>query len=44
MPEKGWKSISVRDAVFDKLKKKAEKEHRTVTNMAEVIILEATGK
>ena len=43
MPEKGWKSISVRDAVFDKLKKKAEKEHRTVTNMAEVIILEATA-
>jgi hypothetical protein len=42
MPEKGWKSVSVRDEVFAKLKKKAEKEHRSVTNMAEVIILDAT--
>jgi predicted CopG family antitoxin len=42
MPVKGWKTITVRDEVFTKLKKKAEKEHRSVTNMAEVIILEAT--
>ncbi len=42
MPVKGWKTITVRDEVFDKLKKKAEKEHRSVTNMAEFIILEAT--
>ena len=43
MPEKGWKSISVRDSVFEKLEKKAKAEHRTVTNMAEVILLEATS-
>jgi hypothetical protein len=33
----------VRDAVFEKLKK-AEKEHRTVTNMAEIVIFGATAK
>lgn len=44
MPYKGWKTIAVRDAVFEGLKKKADKEHRTVTNMAELIMLEALKK
>lgn len=44
MPEKGWRNVSVRDVVFEKVEKKAEKEHRTVTNMVEVILLEATEK
>ena len=43
MPYEGWKTVAVRDEVYAKLKKKADKEHRSVTNMAEVIILEATG-
>lgn len=42
MPVKGWKTISVKDEVYAKLKKKADKEHRSITNMAEVILLEAT--
>lgn len=44
MPEKGWKTLVVREDIYAKLKKKAEKEHRSVTNMAEVILLEATEK
>jgi predicted CopG family antitoxin len=43
MPVKGWKTITVREEVFEKLKKKADKEHRSVTNMAEVLILDATS-
>ncbi|MDV3294008.1 MAG: hypothetical protein LYZ70_07030 [Nitrososphaerales archaeon] len=42
MPYEGWKTVAVRDEVYAKLKKKADKEHRSVTNMAEVIILDAT--
>ncbi len=41
MPEKGWKSVGVRDEVYAKLRKKAEKEHRSITNMVEVILLDA---
>jgi predicted CopG family antitoxin len=41
MPVKGWKTITIREEVFAKLKKRAEKENRSVTNMAETIILEA---
>ena len=44
MPAQGWKVVSVREEVFAKVEKKAEKEHRTVTNMVEVIILGATEK
>ena len=44
MPADGWKSVSLRDAVFESLAKKAAKEHRSVNNMAEAIILEALKK
>ena len=30
MPAEGWKSVSLRDAVFESLKKKAEKERRAL--------------
>jgi hypothetical protein len=42
MSIKGWKSINIHEEVYAKLEKRAEKEHRSITNMAEVIILEAT--
>ena len=42
MPVKGWKTVTISEEVFAKLKKRAEKEHRSMTNMAEAIILEAT--
>jgi predicted CopG family antitoxin len=42
MPLKGWKTLTIRDDVYSKLEKKAKSEHRSVTNMAEAIILEAT--
>ena len=42
MPEKGWKTVTLRDEVYERLRKRAEKEHRSVTNMVEVVILEAT--
>lgn len=41
MPAKGWRTINVRDEVYAKLEKKARKENRNVSNMAETIILEA---
>jgi predicted CopG family antitoxin len=44
MPYEGWKTVAVRDEVYAKLKKKAEKEHRSLTNMVEVILLEAVEK
>ena len=44
MPAQGWKVVSVREEVFNKVEKRAEKEHRSVTNMVEVILLEATEK
>jgi hypothetical protein len=44
MPAQGWKVVSVREEVFAKVEKRAEKEHRTVTNMVEAILLEATEK
>ena len=44
MPAQGWKVVSVREEVFNKVEKRAEKEHRSVTNMVEAILLEATEK
>lgn len=44
MPAKGWKVVSVREEVFSKVEKRAEKEHRSVTNMVETILLGATEK
>jgi predicted CopG family antitoxin len=42
MPIKGWKTLTIREEVYKKLQKKAQAEHRSVTNMAEAIILDAT--
>lgn len=44
MPAKGWRTVNVREVVYEKLEKKAKAEGRNVTNMAERIILEATEK
>ncbi len=44
MPAQGWKVVSVREEVFAKVEKRAVKEHRTVTNMVEAILREATEK
>ena len=44
MPAQGWKVVSVREEIFAKVEKKAQKENRTVTNMVETILLEATEK
>jgi hypothetical protein len=41
MPAKGWRTVNLREEVYEKLEKKAKKENRNVTNMAETIILEA---
>lgn len=35
MPRAGYRSISVKDALFVKLQKKAESEHRTIPEMLE---------
>ena len=41
MPYKGWQTVAIREATYSKLEKKAEKENRSVSNMAETIISEA---
>ena len=40
MPAKGWRTVNVREVVYEKLEKKAKAEGRNVTNMAERIIEE----
>ena len=41
MPYRGWKTITVRDAVHEKLKAKAKEAGKSVGGLAEEIILEA---
>ena len=41
MPRDGWQSVALPDALYSKLEKRAEKEKRSVSNMAQVIIEEA---
>lgn len=42
MPLKGYKTLTIKEEVYEKLEKRAKKENRSITNMAETIILEAT--
>jgi hypothetical protein len=35
MPREGYRSISVKDCLFERLKEKAENEHRTIPEMIE---------
>ena len=37
MPLKGFKSITVKDYVYEKLSKIAERDHRTISNFLEVV-------
>jgi hypothetical protein len=41
MPGQGWKSIPVRDEVYEILEKKAAKQNRSVANLVEVLLKEA---
>lgn len=38
MPVEGWKSVSVREDVYVALEKKAKKQNRNVTNLADTIL------
>lgn len=40
MPNEGWKTVALPDAIYLKLEMKAKKEKRSVSNMALVIIEE----
>lgn len=40
MPNEGWKTVAIPDAVYSKLEAKAKREKRSVSNMALVIIEE----
>lgn len=44
MPYTGWKSVAVRDALYSKVEKQAEKEHRSVSNYVEKVLSEALGE
>lgn len=41
MPREGWQSVALPDSLYTRLEKKATKEKRSVSNMAQVIIEEA---
>jgi predicted CopG family antitoxin len=40
MPQDGWKTVALPDAVYARLEAKAKREKRSVSNMALVIIEE----
>jgi len=42
MPRKGYRSISVKDAVYSELEKKADSEHRTVPEEIEHLLENCT--
>lgn len=41
MPREGWQSVALPDSLYARLEKRADKEKRSVSNMAQVIIEEA---
>lgn len=40
MPTEGQKSITVKESIYDKAKKKADKEHRSVSNIFEFALMQ----
>ena len=38
MPNEGQRSITIKEPIYDKIEKQAEKEHRSVANMVELAI------
>ena len=40
MPQEGQRSITIKESIYDKVKRMADQEHRTVANMAELILLQ----
>jgi macrodomain Ter protein organizer (MatP/YcbG family) len=38
MPRKGYRSISLKDQVFEQLQKKADEEHRTIPETIEHLL------
>lgn len=39
---KGYKTLTIKEEIYERLEKRAKKENRSTTNMAETILLEAT--
>ena len=40
MPQKGYQSITIREEIYNGLELEAEKKHRSVANLTELILIE----